>query len=40
VAANINAEDQLIKTRSIADWKDHKPELHKIPVVFILYATS
>lgn len=40
VAANINAKDQLIKTRTVADWKDHKPELHKIPVVFILYATS
>lgn len=40
VAANINAKDQLIKTRTVAEWKDHKPELHKIPVVFILYATS
>lgn len=39
VAANINAKDQLIKTRTIADWKNHKPELHKIPVVFIIYAT-
>lgn len=40
VAANINAKDQLIKTRTIADWKNHKPELHKIPVVFIIYATA
>lgn len=40
IAANINAKDQLIKTRTIADWKNNKPELHKIPVVFILYANN
>lgn len=40
IACNINTKDQIIKTRSIADWKNHKPELHKLPTVFIIYAQN
>lgn len=37
VAANINDNDQeFIKTLSIKDWQKQKPELHKIPAVFVL----
>ncbi|WP_332453026.1 SAM-dependent methyltransferase [Chryseobacterium aquaticum] len=37
IAANINdSEDEFIKTRSIKDWQKNKPELHKIPAVFVL----
>ena len=37
IAANINhPTEEFIKTLSIRDWKNHKPELHKIPTVFVL----
>ncbi len=36
IAANVTAPDALIQTRTIADWKNHKPDLHKIPTVFLL----
>lgn len=37
IAANINhPTDEFIKTLSIKDWRKNKPELHKIPAVFVL----
>lgn len=37
IAANINhPTDEFIKTLSIKDWQNNKPELHKIPAVFVL----
>ena len=37
IAANINhPTEEFIKTLKISDWKNKKPELHKIPVVFVL----
>ena len=37
VAANINhPTEEFIKTQKISDWKNKKPELHKIPAVFVL----
>lgn len=37
IAANINdPEHEFIKTLSIKDWQKQKPELHKIPAVFVL----
>ena len=37
VAANINdPKDEFIKTLTIKDWLKNKPELHKIPAVFVL----
>lgn len=37
IAANINHPvDEFIKTLSIKDWQKNKPELHKIPAVFVL----
>ena len=38
VAVNITAASESIKTYSIADWKNKKPELHKQPAIFLLYA--
>ena len=35
IAANINhPTEEFIKTLKISDWKNKKPELHKIPAVF------
>ncbi len=37
IAANINhPTEEFIKTQKIFDWKNKKPELHKIPAVFVL----
>ena len=37
IAANINDPDhEFIKTKTIKDWQKAKPELHKIPAVFVL----
>ena len=37
IAANVNhPTEEFIKTQKISDWKNKKPELHKIPAVFVL----
>ncbi|HCT93814.1 MAG: SAM-dependent methyltransferase [Bacteroidetes bacterium GWE2_39_28] len=36
IASEITCENQFIKTKSIGEWKRHKPELNKKPCVFIL----
>ena len=37
IAANINDPDhEFIKTKTIKEWQKQKPELHKIPAVFVL----
>ena len=37
IAANINhPTEEFIKTQKFSDWKNKKPELHKIPAVFVL----
>lgn len=37
IASNISTPDAFIKTKSIAEWKKKKPELNKIPTIFILH---
>lgn len=36
VAANISCSSEFIKTQSIGAWKKEKPDLNKIPTLFIL----
>jgi 16S rRNA (cytidine1402-2'-O)-methyltransferase len=37
IAANINdPENEFIKTLTVKEWQKNKPELHKIPAVFVL----
>ncbi|SFO15925.1 16S rRNA (cytidine1402-2'-O)-methyltransferase [Algoriphagus ornithinivorans] len=38
IAKNLTAADELIQTKTIADWKKNPIELHKIPTVFILQS--
>ena len=38
VAANLTNADELILTKSIAEWKSTTLELHKIPAIFLLFA--
>jgi len=37
IAANITAEDELIKTLPIREWKNQKPDLHKKPTIFLMF---
>ncbi len=39
IACNITAEDELIKTLNIADWKKQTPDLHKKPTIFLLFRS-
>jgi 16S rRNA (cytidine1402-2'-O)-methyltransferase len=36
LAVNITLENEWIRTRTIAEWKENIPQLHKQPAVFIL----
>ena len=37
IAANINhPTEEIIKTKKLTDWQKNKPDLHKIPAVFVL----
>lgn len=38
IAKDITGADEFIKSKTIGMWKSSKPELHKIPVIFVLYA--
>ncbi len=39
VAAELTGKNEKIKTKTIAQWKSEpQPQLHKIPVIFLLYA--
>ena len=38
IGVDITGANQSLKTMSIADWRENKPELHKRPAVFVLYA--
>ena len=36
IAADLTAGTEMISTKTIADWKKEKPDLHKRPVIFCL----
>ncbi len=36
IASNISSINQFIKTKSIKDWGTQKPNIHKIPTIFII----
>ncbi len=38
IGLNITAANESIQSFSIAQWKNKKPELHKQPAIFLLYA--
>lgn len=40
IAKNITAQDEMIQTKPISEWKKTTLDLHKVPVVFVLYAGS
>lgn len=36
IASNISCEDEMIETKTIAEWKRNKPALNKKPCIFII----
>jgi 16S rRNA (cytidine1402-2'-O)-methyltransferase len=38
IGVNITAANESIQTFTIAQWKNKKPELHKQPTIFLIYA--
>jgi 16S rRNA (cytidine1402-2'-O)-methyltransferase len=36
IACNMSSEKSWVQTKTIAQWKTQKPEMHKIPCVFVL----
>ncbi len=36
IAADITGENEFIVTKTIHNWKNHLPDLHKIPAIFLL----
>ncbi|RYY49809.1 MAG: SAM-dependent methyltransferase [Chitinophagaceae bacterium] len=40
IAVNITGANESIHTKTIAEWKNKKPELHKLPAIFLLYAAN
>lgn len=36
IAANLTGPDEFVKTKNIAEWKQQKPHLEKIPAIFLL----
>jgi 16S rRNA (cytidine1402-2'-O)-methyltransferase len=40
IASNISQPDELIKTKTIKEWKRKTPDLHKKPSVFLLYKNN
>jgi 16S rRNA (cytidine1402-2'-O)-methyltransferase len=38
IAAELTSPNESVKTKTIADWKNEKTDLHKKPVIFLLMA--
>ncbi|MFT3908756.1 MAG: SAM-dependent methyltransferase [Ferruginibacter sp.] len=40
IAVNITAANESIITKTISAWKNNKPELHKLPAIFLLHSIN
>ena len=40
VAADLTAPTEMIRTKTVREWKAELPQLHKRPAIFLLYAGS
>jgi len=40
IAVDLTGEKEFIKTRSVADWKKNKPDIHKRQAIFLLIAIN
>ncbi len=39
IATNLTAEDEMLRSQTIMEWKKNIPDLHKKPTIFILYRS-
>ena len=40
IAIDLTSDNEFIKTKTVSDWKKSKPDMHKRPAIFLLYASS
>jgi 16S rRNA (cytidine1402-2'-O)-methyltransferase len=40
IAADLTADTEYVKTKTVQQWKKEEVELHKRPAIFLLYAGS
>jgi 16S rRNA (cytidine1402-2'-O)-methyltransferase len=38
IASELTSDSEFVKTRSVYDWKKQVPDLHKKPVIFLLFS--
>ena len=38
ICRDVTGSNALVKTKTIREWKNQLPDLHKVPTVFVLYA--
>lgn len=38
IACDITTENEFIKTMSVQEWKQQKPDIHKRPAIFLIYV--
>ncbi|HVS91936.1 MAG TPA: SAM-dependent methyltransferase [Mucilaginibacter sp.] len=39
IACNLTGDDELVQTKSIGEWKQKVPDLHKKPTIFLLFRS-
>ena len=39
IAVDLTGHKEFIKTKTVSDWKKSKPDIHKRPAIFLLYAS-
>ena len=39
VACNLTGDDEFVQTKTIAEWKQKIPDLHKRPTIFLLFRS-
>ena len=38
IAVNLTGAEEFVQTKTVADWKNSLPEMHKRPAIFLIYA--
>ena len=38
IAVDLTGDKEFIKTKTVAEWKKNKPDIHKRPAIFLLYC--
>lgn len=39
IAVDLTSDKEFIKTKAVSEWKKSKPDIHKRPAIFLLYAS-